>query len=398
MEADAEDRGTAVKRILFFIRGGEIGGAELSLIEIIQRLDKKKFQPMLISLTAGPAVDEIAKIGVETSILGAPGDLVDARREELASPRNLAGSARRTAEAWRLAGRLAERLREIRPDALYCNSLKSHAIGAAAGWRARVPVVWHVRDVLFHRWERWLFGAMRLMFMPTVIANSRYTAAGLGGDSLIIYNGVDLEALTPSRPPEAVKKELGIPPDAPVVGMAGRIQRWKGQEVFLQAAELLLKDFPEARFVVAGGEFYSGEGLLDELKKTVSGSDALRERVVFTGHRGDVTDVMNAYDIYVHPTLKDEPFGRVVIEAMALSKPVVCTRCGGPEEIVEDETTGLLVPPGDAAALARAAGRLLIDGGGARRFGENGRRRVEELFRLEATVRAVETVIEEALS
>lgn len=394
---DTTDKVLSSKKILFFIRGGDKGGAEFSLLEILQRLDREKFTPVLVSLTDGPFVDEIRRLGLETHTLGAPDELVGAKRRELASPLNIHLSIGMIFSSIGVAKRLADLVAQTGCGLIYANSLKSHVIGAVAGWLAGVPVVWHVRDVLFHRWERILFRVLRLMFAPIVIANSNYTARHLGGGrgTRVIYNGVDLESLKPGREARLAREEFGIPPGAPVVGMAGRVQRWKGHEVFLAAAEILLRDFPEARFVITGGALYSEAHFLDNLKKGVSENERLRDRVIFTGHREDAPDIINMYDVYAHPTLKDEPFGRVIIEAMALEKPVVTTKCGGPEEIVIDGQTGLTVPPGDAKALAGAVGRLLIDKQTARRFGANGRGRVEKEFPLDKTIRAVEAVLEE---
>lgn len=399
MPGDNSEQVFAGSKILFFVRGGDVGGAEMSLLEILQRINRRRFLPLLVSLADGPVVDEVRRLGIETHVLGAPEKLVEARRQELASPAKIPHSASRFFSSIGIARRLAGLLRETGCHLLYANSLKADVIGTIAGWLAGVPVVWHVRDVLFHRWERALFRLLRLLFKPTVIANSQFTARHLGGARgvRVIYNGVDLDSLQPAKQAAEAREELGIPAGAPLLGMAGRVQQWKGHEVFLAAAETLLEDFPDARFVIAGGDLYSEEHFLDNLEKAVESSEKLRDSVIFTGHRKDVPDIINAYDIYVHPTLKDEPFGRVIIEAMALGKPVVATRCGGPEEIVVDEYTGLLVPGGDAKALARAAGRLLIDRPTAKQFGANGRKRVEEIFPLDKTIRAVEETLYEVM-
>lgn len=386
-------------KVLFFIRGGDMGGAELSLLEILRRMNRHRFFPVLASLTDGPVVEEIRRMGIVTYVLGAPENLVEAKRRELASPVKIHHSAGRFFASIRLARQLADILGKTGCRLLYTNSLKAHVIGVIAGWLAGAPVVWHVRDVLFHRWERLLFRALRFLFKPTVIANSRFTARHLGAErgTRVIFNGVDLETMKPAREAARVREEFGIPPEAPVVGMAGRVQQWKGHEVFLAAAEILLEDFHDTRFIILGGDLYSEEHFLDNLKKEARRGGRLRDRVIFAGHREDVPDIMNIYDVYVHPTLKAEPFGRVIIEAMALGKPVVATKCGGPEEIVLDENTGLIVPAGDAKSLARAVGRLLIDGATARRFGANGRQRVEEMFRLDKTIMDVENTLEEAM-
>lgn len=145
-----------------------------------------------------------------------------------------------------------------------------------------------------------------------------------------------------------------------IVGIVGRLQAWKGQEVFLQAAAQLTQDHPDSRFVVVGGAILGWEGDYPQHLARLAINLGISERVYFAGHQDDVYPWFDAMDVVVHASF-GEPFGLVLVEAMALAKPLVATAAGGPLEIIEDGVSGLLVPSGDADALAGAVRRLLSD-------------------------------------
>jgi glycosyltransferase involved in cell wall biosynthesis len=157
-----------------------------------------------------------------------------------------------------------------------------------------------------------------------------------------------------------VREELGIDRDAPVVGVVGNIQPWKGQRVLLEALLRLRATHPRAVALIVGGAHRSGRGYADELRHFAS-AEGLEKNVVFTGARKDVGDLMNAMDVVAHTSVRGEPFGRVIIEGMCVGRPVVATRAGGVPEFVADGRNGLLVPAGDADALADVLRRLFDD-------------------------------------
>jgi glycosyltransferase involved in cell wall biosynthesis len=204
----------------------------------------------------------------------------------------------------------------------------------------------------------------------------------------VIRNGVDLGQF--ACPPEAarVRRSLGVPSGAPLVAVASRLNRLKGIEHFLEAAAIVGRRFPAVRFVVIGDTspaersyFYLLAGLAERL--------GIRDRVVFTGLRRDVPDLLACAAVSVMPSL-NEALPNVLLESMAAGAPVVSTRVGGTPEVVEDGVTGLLVPPGNAGALARAIDRLLSDPDLAARLGQSGREFVRRRFSMDAMVRTTE--------
>src|SRR4029077_7787331 len=146
--------------------------------------------------------------------------------------------------------------------------------------------------------------------------------------------------------------ELGAQPGDVVFGVFGRLQRWKGQDVFVSAAIEVARARPGSRFVVVGGSVFGLEPeFFASLQQRVR-ERGLDGRITFTGFRSDVPRLMAACDVVCHTSRVPEPFGLVVIEAMMLGRPVIATRGGGPSEVITSDDMGVLEPAQDPAALA----------------------------------------------
>jgi glycosyltransferase involved in cell wall biosynthesis len=210
---------------------------------------------------------------------------------------------------------------------------------------------------------------------------------------------VDLRTFYPDRDNKTVLNEIGVSPGLPVVGHVARLDRWKGIDVFLRAASICHQQFPDARFLVVGGEI---EGSTEYAKSLYQLAEdlGLRDVVQFTGWRygpEEMPDVYPALDILVLASTSPEPFGLVLLEAMATAKPVIATNHGGPSEICVDGETALLIPPGDPGKLADAILTLLRNPETGKRMGLAGRKRVEEVFDHHRCVQAIEKVYQELL-
>src|SRR4051794_3831846 len=148
-------------------------------------------------------------------------------------------------------------------------------------------------------------------------------------------------------PPEAVQSaraELGATNDEVVIGVFGRLQRWKAQDVFLAAASIVGAARPRTRFVVVGGAMFGLEPEYFVGLRAAAAATGFSDRIVFTDYRQDVAPFMAACDIICHTSRVPEPFGMVVIEGMSLGKPVIATRGGGPSEIIAEPDQGILIP------------------------------------------------------
>ena len=211
----------------------------------------------------------------------------------------------------------------------------------------------------------------------------------------VIPNGIDCERFLLPGNGEKVRREWNIPPGASVVAVLARLLRVKGQEVFLRAAALMASRHPHVRFAVVGGNNVD-RGYQEELKRLTKRL-GLEDRVLFTGFRVDVPDLLAALSVVVSPSLGLEGLSNSLLESMAAGVPVVATRVGGTPEIIDDGENGLLVPPGDPEALAAAITRLLQDKMTATRLRESARRRVFSRYSLEQAVASTERLYDELL-
>jgi glycosyltransferase involved in cell wall biosynthesis len=208
-----------------------------------------------------------------------------------------------------------------------------------------------------------------------------------------IYNGIDMERFRPGAQAEPggdlhdLRRECGIPPEAPVVAVVARLQALKGHEDLLRCLPELWRRFPELRVLLAGQGPHE-----DHLRATAADLDG-RGRVLFLGHCPDVRPVLQAADLFVLPSHR-EGLPNAVLEAMAMGVPVVATAAGGTGEVVVDAETGLLTPPGDPAALGAALRRLLEDTALRQRLVDGARRHLEERFSLTRAVDQVEALLE----
>lgn len=203
------------------------------------------------------------------------------------------------------------------------------------------------------------------------------------GKIVVIRNGITLSKFARKGRSAVLRRELGIPLSARLVAVFSRLNRMKGVEFFLDAAMVLAGRFPDVYFLIVGDG-----GNKKELEEQASRL-GLGERIVFTGFRSDVSDLLSEVAISVLPSLS-EGTSNTLLESMAAGIPVIATRVGGNPEVIEDEVSGLLVTPRDSAALAGAMGRLLDDGELALRLGRAGMRRVSEIFSIEGSVNETE--------
>ena len=199
-----------------------------------------------------------------------------------------------------------------------------------------------------------------------------------------IYNsGVELDVFKPNgRNGFELKRELGLNAEGPIVGTIGRLVYQKAQDVFLQAAPLVIKAVPDAQFLIVG------EGPLRATLERLRGGLGLRT-CCFAGFREDIPNLLSLMDIFALPSIL-EGFPQVLLEAMATARPIVATQIDGVTEVVQHDTTGLLVPPRDPGALASAITSLLKDQGLARRLAVAGRKLVEERFAMSRVVADVD--------
>src|SRR5215510_3772100 len=373
-------------KVLFVNPGRELGGAERSLLLLLDALRQRDVQPVVAGFGDGPFAGALLERGIPVSYVDIPQPVREASR--YSQPQTRFDTALMAARSLPAVLQLVNIARHHQVDVIHSNGIKAHVLGGMAGRLCGRPVVWHVRDfppegmtglglkVAAHALPRLIFansdavaGAVRLRATPRVPV-------------VTLYNPVDLERFNPKHSGAAVRAELNVPNGTPLVGIVAHLTPWKGHADFLRVARVVALQVPGARFLVSGGPIYETEGHsgYEESLRVLAGELGIADRVKFLGIRDDIPEIMAALDVLVHCPTAPEPFGRAVAEAMGAGKPVVAAREGGVPELVDDERTGLLVPTGDVTAFAAGVRRLLEDPSLRQRYGSAGRQRAEAMF------------------
>ena len=356
-------------RVVYLDHVARLSGGELALARLLDALD---VDATVVLAEDGPLVARLQASGATVEVLPLAPRVRDLRRHQVRPTGVPVG------DVLAVAGyvvRLVRRLRALRPDLVHTNSLKAALYGSVAARLAGVPVVWHVRDRIapdyLPRTATAVVRGLSRGLPDAVIANSATTLATLSPPR----RRHRLWRVVPSPVAETQPSSQSRSGEPLRVGMVGRLAPWKGQRVFLEAFALAFPAGAE-RAVVIGGTLFGEEAYEASLHR-----DAVRlgisERVEFRGHRDDMAGELGRLDVAVHTSITPEPFGQVVVEAMAAGLPVVAAAAGGPAEVVTDGVDGVLVPPGDRESLAAALRRLAGDADLRTRLGTAGRARAQ---------------------
>jgi glycosyltransferase involved in cell wall biosynthesis len=383
--------------VLYVNHTGAVSGAERSLLDLLNGL-RGEVNDRLACPREGPLADAARRLGVPVdAIPGTDGSLKLHPRETPIAIGRMSLAAAHTARHARRMG----------ADVIHANSIRAGLVAVPAARITGVPAVVHVRDRLPR--SRVADASLRLIARGAriVVANSRYTAEGVRavteyGRVRVVYNPVDLARFDRSQVDRSqTRAELGLDGDAFVLAVIGQITPWKGQREAVEALARLRREHAEAHLLIVGeAKFVSDATRYDnrtyyaELERAIAAHE-LEDRVHLLGERADVPAIMGALDALLVPSW-EEPFGRVVIEAMALGLPVVATSVGGPAEIISDDVDGILLAPRDPERWAGAIVGLADSRALRRRLGDAAVRRAED-FALPKHVRAVREIYQEAV-
>ncbi len=377
-------------RVMYLNHAAKPSGAEFALMRLLSAVDRTKVWPVMVFGEDGPAVQAMREIDVETHVLPLSSRVREVRKDTLG------------AGAWMHAGRLAmvaayaarvgAFAREHRIRIIHTNTIKAHVYGALASRFARAPLVWHIRDFVNESYfpaatvKAFRFMARHAPKHVIAVSNSVMEQLRMhdgGKRSTVVYDGLSDRELEPrANGPEPLHSPVRI-------GIVGRLAKWKGQHIFLQAAARVVAAGHEAEFVIIGAPLFGEDEYEEGLRRQAA---PLAPRVRFAGFTKDIPKAMAALDIVVHASITGEPFGQVITEAMAVGKPVIATRGGGVPEIITHGENGLLTPMGDPAALANEIISLIQDPEKARRIGGAGYHHVRDTFTARQGARQVERI------
>ena len=347
-------------KVLYLSHTSLISGAEGALLDLLAALPE--MVSPIVMCPPGALAETVRQRGVEVAAL--PGVSGSFRLHPVHTPRTAAELA--------LAGRALRRtVRSTGVELVHANTLRAGLIAGCGLTSRRIPVVVHAHDALPPTNAGRVVGAALRACADAVIAVSDYTAAPVSSGSRpqvhVLYNPLDTERFDPERRSRAAARaELGLPADEPLLGLVAQITPWKGHELAIRTLARLIPRFPGLRLLIVGeAKFndratrYDNIGYLESLHRLVA-ELGIEQHVEFWGERDDVDTITRALDVLLNPSW-EEPFGRSVIEAMALRTAVVATNVGGPSEYIEDGVDGILLAPRDPVAWADAVARLLED-------------------------------------
>jgi L-malate glycosyltransferase len=367
-------------KLLQFMTLFAIGGTERQVMNLARGLEPSRFDVHFACLKrVGQFIEEIERSGRP---------LTEYRVNRLYG-----------GNTWRRQLQFARDLRRRGIDLVQTYGFWTNVFGIPAARLAGTPVVLAgIRDTCDHitptqRWVQRL--ACRLA--DGIIVNAEAIKQRLAADGYdperitVINNGIDVEPFKRPRARGRVRGELNLPADAPLIAVLARVTPVKGIEYFLEAAVTVSRRFPAARFLIVGETTFGDlKNPYKEKMERYAASLGIADRVTITGFRADVPELLAELSVSVLPCVLNEGLSNSVLESMAAGVPVVATTVGGNPEAIEDGVTGLLVPPRDSGALARAISSVLADKELAARLVGAARSHVTERFSTEQMVRRTE--------
>ena len=333
-------------RILFVNWSGGIGGAEIALLRLMRGLNRDRYAFFVWAFQEGPFAEELKKLGMNYQVYP-----VKRFRHAIFN--------------WHLWAKMRELIQTEQIDLIHANGTLAFLAAVPAAKLCKKKVIWHLVDR--PEGKSLIERAAVFCRADQIICNSQFTRESLmnlyprtEASSTVIYPPIE-KKIEAGHLTKSIREEFGISKKDFLVVCVGRLQKWKGQDVLLKAAPSILAKYPNTHFVFVGGVLPGMNDGFEQELNNLAWSLGISSKCRFAGFRSDVSLFLNDADLVVHTSVKPEPFGLVVVEAMAMGKPVLATRAGGPCEIIEDGKNGWLIEPGNDQAFSSAIVTLLED-------------------------------------
>jgi glycosyltransferase involved in cell wall biosynthesis len=370
-------RGSRVKILFIAPWGANQGGAEQMLSDLLEQLDTDRFSPYVVFLAPGPLAEELASDGHPTSVLPA-------------------GRLRNPLRVGAAVLRLRRIFQRERPDMIVSWAAKPHLYAAPAAISAGMGdrLIWWQHSIPS---GHWLDRLATILPAKSIGCSSEASASAQRQlrprrPTFVVHPGVQVDDVG-ERAQEAVELFPARPAGSTLIGIPGRLQPWKGQIEFLDTlAELRRRGHDVCGAIVGGEAFGRSRGYRAEIDRTIDRL-GLDGAVVVTGQVPDARPYIAAMDIVLNLS-RGEPFGIVIVEAMAMRKPVIALDAAGPGEIIHSGKTGMLIADRDAATVADAVEDLIADPELRRMLGQRARARVEASFTNAQMARSLETQLD----
>lgn len=388
---------------------GTIGGSYYSLFYLTEGLDRSRFQPMVVFHREHRLIPKFRNAGITTCVLERPQPVhfgllrrgICAKHPWICWPIGLVQRAVNLTKQFLLTSiRYAIFLRKNRINLVHLNnSITRNHDWMMAAKLASIPCITHERGI-----NRLYPVSSRLMArgLDAVICISQAVRQSLDSHGIntrrmrVVYNGLDFQRVQARRNAQEIRAKYGIDDSQPVVGIVGNLKEWKGQETVVRAVSLVREKYPTIVCLLVGDTAQDDRYYEERIRRVVQ-DNGMERNIVFTGYQENVADFTNVMDIVIHASELPEPFGRVLLEAMAIKKPLIGARAGAVTEIIDDGVTGSTFTPGNWSELASRIIELLDDGNRAQRLGEAGFRRLVEHFNISRNIETTTSVYLEIL-
>ena len=380
-----------MKNILFVHQSAELYGSDKVLLSLVVGIDRQLFQPIVLLPNKGPLFDILVEKGIE--VYDVP--LIKISRATL-KPSGLISLPKAIYASMQAMKKI------LNGKSIHLVHSNTIAILSGALWAKfnNIPHVWHVHEMILHpKPVKHLFPYLLNLLADVVACNSKATMnllvetkPTLVSKCMIIWNGMTRDEPVDPNKRDSVREKLGIKTHDRLVLLMGRINRWKGQDLLVKAAEILrAQGINDVRYLLVGSPPPNQHFFLDNLQNQINTS-TVKDSFSILQFQGEIWPIWDACDIAVIPSTEPEPFGMVALEAMAASKPVIAAGHGGLTDIVIHGETGLLFTPNRAEELAAALLQLLNDEASQLTMGQAGERRYKEVFNLENYVNGFESI------
>lgn len=382
-------------------RDGTIGGSYYSLFYLIEGLNKEMYEPVVMFYEDNPLVNKFKKAAKEVIIFDHYSPFSDCLRsfgDYIKFP------VRFFRDILWAQIKIMRKLDEIKPDIVHFNNsyttnhdwllacklkgikVVAHDRGTKPPFSIQVRLFVRLLDAIISVSDSYLKYIRDEELKPKLACR--------------VYNGLDLkefEGKYSSEHRNQTRRNFDVNDDDILIGMVGNIIPWKGQIVLVKAMTHVVEKYNNVKLLLVGKTVLGGEEYENDIRTCIS-QNKLSDKVNLTGYREDIPALLNAFDIFVHASIEPEPFGRVILEAMAMKKPIIATNSGGPTEIIVDGESGVLIVMNDEKAMADAIINYIADISKAKQIGQNAFNRFVEKFSAHKTVQGVEAVYKKILA
>lgn len=378
------------RKILFVHDNTGLGGSEKSLLYLIRNLNRERFSPIVVLPDDGFLFKQLDSSGIDVRLLEIK------RLRKTLNPIKL---FLYLLHLIRVAYQLRLLINADRVSAIHANSLSAQIQTNFIKGTKDIPKIWNVRDIfpnhlIIRLSARYAAScATRIIAISKAVKNN-LRRMGLSEEKIVvIYNGIDLEEVTTvSCSSDTVRRVFKVGKDSCIIGMIGSISYSKGHDIFIQAAQLMLKEFPDLLFVIVGGYFPENALYYQEMRELVEKLH-IKDKVLFLEPVEEIEEIISCLDIVVNMSREREGLGRSILEGMALGKAVVGTKVGGIPELV-DSDCGILIDSANVSELAEKLCLLIEDKNLREEMGRKGREKVERSFDIKSKARELEEVFD----